>query len=385
MTEKKRLPEQRAFHTFKQPVVSQATSVGRGKREEESREAPVVLQRVVTIPEADPSNAWNTFSERQAEQRKARARPQKYVEVQPRTSTLTGIRASSGRIKAVRRPSRGTAAIPARSGRLARQRSLFWRILSLFAVSTLFILAVNFALTSNAFRVAQVNVEGTRNATLVRAIQQMGMQGENIFLVNIPALRERIEAIPVVSTAELNRQWPNQLVVKINERVPALLWQSVQGSYSIDGQGVVIARMADTPGADQLHIVEDISKPAQGSDQKKAILQPGVHLNQANILFARTIFDRLPSLLGNNAFKLQYDGTIYASTGDGGKGIGGSATYIVESSTGWKAYLGDASDSNSLDNRLTALQQILALAQKRQLKLATIDLRYGLRPVYTLR
>jgi hypothetical protein len=31
------------------------------------------------------------------------------------------------------------------------------------------------------------------------------------------------------------------------------------------------------------------------------------------------------------------------------------------------------------------LQQILALAHKQQLDLATIDLRYGLHPVYTLK
>jgi hypothetical protein len=34
---------------------------------------------------------------------------------------------------------------------------------------------------------------------------------------------------------------------------------------------------------------------------------------------------------------------------------------------------------------LIELQHILALAQEQQLQLATIDLRYGLHPVYTLK
>jgi hypothetical protein len=34
---------------------------------------------------------------------------------------------------------------------------------------------------------------------------------------------------------------------------------------------------------------------------------------------------------------------------------------------------------------LVELQRILTLAQKQQLHLATIDLRFGLRPVYTLK
>ncbi|HCJ36354.1 MAG TPA: hypothetical protein DHV65_18910, partial [Ktedonobacter sp.] len=59
--------------------------------------------------------------------------------------------------------------------------------------------------------------------------------------------------------------------------------------------------------------------------------------------------------------------------------------YVVESKAGWLAYLGGANDANPLGNRLVELKQILALAQREQLNLATIDLRFGLRPVYTLK
>ena len=43
------------------------------------------------------------------------------------------------------------------------------------------------------------------------------------------------------------------------------------------------------------------------------------------------------------------------------------------------------SDANPLGNRLLELQKMLQLAQEQQLKIATIDLRYGLHPVYTLK
>jgi hypothetical protein len=55
------------------------------------------------------------------------------------------------------------------------------------------------------------------------------------------------------------------------------------------------------------------------------------------------------------------------------------------SSNGWLAYLGGADDTNPLGNRLIELQQILSLAQQKHLDLATVDLRFGLRPVYTLK
>jgi hypothetical protein len=65
--------------------------------------------------------------------------------------------------------------------------------------------------------------------------------------------------------------------------------------------------------------------------------------------------------------------------------MGGKGVYIIESKAGWIAYLGGANDANPLHNRLIELQQILALAQREQLNLATIDLRFDLRPVYTIK
>jgi len=267
-----------------------------------------------------------------------------------------------------------------RSGRLGRKRNFFWRLVSVLFIGALIILAVNFSLTSNAFRIAQVDVEGTHNDALIREIQRMGMQGQNVFLVNVAGMTERIDAIPLVASVSLSRQLPNQLVVSIVERTPALLWQTAHGTYSIDGQGVVIAPAAQTAGADHLQTVVNM---ASGSGVQK--LQPGTHLDQAEINFALLLLGRLPQEAGLTTFKLYYDGTIYASDKNLAGGVGSRGSYVVESPDGWKAYLGDATDANPLDNRLLELQQILALAQRQQLNIATIDLRYGLHPVYTLR
>ncbi|MBE3559101.1 MAG: FtsQ-type POTRA domain-containing protein [Ktedonobacteraceae bacterium] len=401
MTERKQLPEQIAFHTYRLPAVSgiardpqsesrdESTQSKRKENKSRLREETVVLQRMVSVPQADPSIAWNAFAERQEQLRRTRAQAKKYVETVPRTYVLTGMRASSGRIKAVNRSVPvHSSPVPARSGRLLKRRSFFWKVLGLFAASVLLILAVSFALTGNAFRIQQVSVSGTQNDALIQRIQHMGMQGQNIFLVDIAALTERIEAIPQVSSASLSRQLPNQLVVQVTERVPLLLWRTTQGTYSVDSQGVVIAAQRDTVGANRLAIVVDLSGQKQSNGkqaQTGAHLQPGMHLNQADILFAKTLFDRLPTIIGTDAFTLQYDGTIYAGSVAGKARGDGGGTYIVESPAGWKAYLGDASDTNPLENKLGELQQILALTQKQRLTLATIDLRYGLRPVYTLK
>ncbi len=394
MTEKKKLPEQTAAHIYRRPVSSRAVNVQKPveKRETARRrqagEAPYTLQRVVTVPRADPSTAWNTFAQRQQEMRRVRSRPRTYIKTAPRTFARTGAWASSGRIKAIRRaqPVYSVSSVPVRSGRTARKRKLLWRLLGAFLVGVLVILGVIFTLTSSTFRIAQVSVTGTHNEALAHAIQGMGMQGQNIFLVNVSALKERIEAFPVVASADVSRQWPNQLVIAVVERTPVLLWQTAQGMYSVDGQGIVIARASQSSEANHLRTVVDISRGGSGQNGNTGqSLQLGMHMNQAEVTFAEVLFGRLPEVVGNNAFKLYYDGTIYASDKDEMGRAGSRGSFIVESPDGWKAYLGDATDANPLDNRLLELQQILALAHKQGLDLATIDLRYGLRPVYTLR
>jgi hypothetical protein len=233
------------------------------------------------------------------------------------------------------------------------------------------IVGVIFALTSPTFRVEQVNVVGTSNAALVNSIEHMGMQGQNVFLLNTAAFSALIAGIPLVASVSVGKQLPNSLTVTIVERTPVLLWQTKQGTYSVDKTGMVIAPVNETSGADSLMTVVDM-RSSRGKAQQA--VHPGVRLNTTDIAFATEVFARLPQVTGIRNFTLRYDNT--------GQGNG---SFTVASSDGWVAYLGGADNANPLDNRLIELKQILVLAQQQQLNLATIDLRFGLRPVYTLK
>jgi hypothetical protein len=244
-------------------------------------------------------------------------------------------------------------------------------LLSIFAIGIVLLLAINFVFASNALRIEQVHIVGIHNHALMQNIQRMGMQGQNIFLINIAALTKQMQAYPLVASATLSKQWPNQITVTIVERTPVLLWQTKQETYSVDGQGEVIAASSETTGVDHTTTVVDTR-----SEGKTSSIHPGSRLNAADIAFAHDVFTHLPQLTGITMFKLRYNEATSAS---------GDATYTVESPEGWLAYLGGAQDPNPLENRLIELQQVLALVQKQQLHLASIDVRYGLRPVYTLK
>jgi hypothetical protein len=261
-------------------------------------------------------------------------------------------------------------------------------MLSFFCIAAALLIAASFALSSNAFRIEQVNVVGTHSIALTDAIQRMGMQGQNIFLLDVEALTQRIDALPLVASVRLDKQWPNQLTVTVVERKPVLLWQTKNGTYGVDNQGMVIAEASGMTGTNHLNTVIAIGNQQPGQRGKAgAQLHPGSHLKPTDISFAMQVFTSLPRLVGISAFQLHYDATIY--TASAGSTISpaadGSGSFIIESPEGWIAYLGGASDANPLENRLIELQQILTIAQQQQLSLATIDLRYGLYPVYTLK
>jgi hypothetical protein len=139
-------------------------------------------------------------------------------------------------------------------------------------------------------------------------------------------------------------------------------------------------------------VVAEMNNSAKNKGQGSTIvsrtgqsLKTGMHLDAAEISFALAVFKSLPQVTGINTFKLRYDGTMYPDTTSGPWTPGSRGSYVVESPDGWIAYLGNAADANPLENRLIELQQILQLTQKQGQHLATIDVRYGLHPVYTLK
>lgn len=349
--------------------------------------------RMVSMPEAVKPKAWDSYVQRRDRLYEARSRGRQQDEVVPRRLAQTGtsIAGSQARYarKSLPRKGRGlslpgSTPVPVRSGQFQRRRGLLWKIIGLFTGLTLLALACAYALTGPAFRVEQVSVVGTHNDALAQQIQQMGMQGQNIFLIDVTGLTDRIDALPQVASVNLQKQWPNQLVITVQQRVPALLWQTSYGTFSVDGQGVVIASTIsrEGTGASQLMTVKDLATYNKGGKATARHIQPGDHLNAADIAFAAQVFRTLPALTGIKTFTLLYDNTA-ANERQGETASAGA--FIVESQAGWVAYLGGSGDANPLYNRLVELQQILLLARQQQLNLATVDVRYGLRPVYTLK
>src|SRR5579859_581917 len=334
MTKKKKLPEQRVAHNYwavtekdptplakpsnddsratnrvqqQQDRLEQRWHQEEGRRLRESVGTPISLQRVVTVPPRDPFYAGSAFVERQ---RRRRERAQSsgssngqapYV---ARTLAQTGSRALSGRAPIASRPlPPHQSPVPTRSGQHKPKRNRFWRFLGILILIVSTIMLSTFVLNNEGFRIKQVRVIGTHNDVLIQRIQKMGMQGQNIFLLNVTGLLTKIDAQPEVDTADLSKQWPNQVIVSIKERVPVLLWQTAQGTFNVDSQGMVIAPAGNSNGANHLSVVIDMSQQEQNTKTGKSetVVRPGMWINQSDITFAAAVLKQLPLVTGEPA------------------------------------------------------------------------------------
>ena len=360
-----------AYRDYRSASVSRRASASERRREIIMSNVGEIRQRRRTVSTPDLIEQPATWAERNARRARPTAPRTARRQVQ-RTLARTGMAAPEGPVRTVKPLPRSYTPIPVRSGEQRRRRTFWRRFLTLFALVALALGALGFSLFSPTFYIGRVTVKGTSNAALVHTIQHMGMLGQNIFLIDIAGFTSRVDAMPLIASANIEKAWPNALTVSVVERQPVLLWQTPRGTYSVDSQGVVIGLASETAGTAHLMTVVDIR-----SKEVIQRVQPGTQLNAGDIAFARQVFAQLPSVAGISAFTLRYDAGSNQSTGNG--------SFVVQSPQGWLAYLGSADDANPLDNRLVELQQILGRAQQQQLTLATIDLRYGLRPVFTVK
>ncbi|HEV2582313.1 MAG TPA: FtsQ-type POTRA domain-containing protein, partial [Ktedonobacteraceae bacterium] len=253
-----KLPEQIAFDYTKQHESSssrRARAGGRGRSNVNGEQSGEIRRRRVQPhqEEVPPSS----YAERRSRYHRPQGQQYTVKRTGQRRFDQTGIAAPEGLTRAPRSLPPMRTPIPPRSSR-TRKRGWLRRFLGFFSVLVLAIAAISFALFSPNFRVRGVAVMGTTNPTLIHEIGQMNMVGQNIFLLNVASLTDQIDALPPIEAADVQKAWPDQLVITVVERLPVILWQTPQQTYSVDSHGVVIALAGNSSGAEHLMTIVDM-------------------------------------------------------------------------------------------------------------------------------
>lgn len=89
--------------------------------------------------------------------------------------------------------------------------------------------------------VRQIVAEGRSETDQADLLEAIGVRiGDPLLGVDMDAVKARVEELPWVERAEVVRQLPDTLLVRLGERRPVALWQSNGRHWPIDGRGDVI-------------------------------------------------------------------------------------------------------------------------------------------------
>jgi cell division protein FtsQ len=95
------------------------------------------------------------------------------------------------------------------------------------------------------FGISEVHLAGNRRVPPESILAALGFgPGQSIFDADIRAARVRLEKLDWVASAEVQRRYPDDISVRIVEKLPFALWQSPAGFFVVERNGNVITAKA---------------------------------------------------------------------------------------------------------------------------------------------
>jgi len=113
-----------------------------------------------------------------------------------------------------------------------------WRLLSGMITAAL-LLAMVFLLSSDAFRVGQVEVSGIQRLNQVEISRAIAVTGKPVFLINPDQIIRDLQlTFPGLSDIEVKVNWPARVEITLQERAPVLAWNWDGHVRWVDQKGV---------------------------------------------------------------------------------------------------------------------------------------------------
>ena len=201
------------------------------------------------------------------------------------------------------------------------------------------------------FRVTTITVEGNQRVPTDTVVGAADMLGASMFTANLAAAQKELYQLPLVNSVRVEREWPHNLKIVIEERKAWGTWEQGGVQYTIDRSGVVLGVGAAPDNAPSIVSSEPGSR------------RQGDHVDYQAVDAAAEIYEKLPRQLGTTVKQVAFIA---------GKGV------QVTTANDQTALLGD---SSSIAYKLSVWAAMAQQAHAQRINYTTIDLRYGNRPV----
>ena len=122
---------------------------------------------------------------------------------------------------------------------------MYWRLVTGF-----FILVYDLATQCDYFAARQMSIEGTQRLTPETVARQAGIRmGDNILAINLSLVRKRLLAHPWIAEAEVRREIPSRLIIRVKEH-QALAMVDFGQKFLINRQGQIFKAWDPSDPAD---------------------------------------------------------------------------------------------------------------------------------------
>jgi len=132
-----------------------------------------------------------------------------------------------------------------RSGNILREvfNALLLLIL-IFTVTMTMIFGYNYTISSPYFLIKETTVRGCRELTEKDVLSLAAIKpAQNILAANIDTIAGRISTNPWVKDVSIGREFPDRLVIEVQERTPVALIRRDNNFYLVDIEGVVFKKL----------------------------------------------------------------------------------------------------------------------------------------------
>ncbi|MDZ7729325.1 MAG: FtsQ-type POTRA domain-containing protein [Dehalococcoidia bacterium] len=204
---------------------------------------------------------------------------------------------------------------------------------------------------SPLFEVSHVEVRGNARIEAATIVERSDLLGEHLATADLGEAQRSIYAIPLLSSVEVERKWPDRVVVTVEERQPWGTWEQGGVGYTIDREGVVIGTTPPPEGSPVIVSSQEGSR------------ELGDRVDYQAVDAAAEIYEELPRELGTTVTEVAFVS---------GEGV------QVTTGAGDVAMLGD---SGGISYKLAVWAAVAEQARQEGIGYSVIDLRYGNRPV----
>ena len=244
-------------------------------------------------------------------------------------------------------------------------------------------------LTSPAWTVQKIVVQGTHDPALIGEIGALHVTGCNVFRCDLASIERQVSALPAVSHATVSVIYPNRLNIQVSERTPALVMRDGNVLVSIASDGTVLSVDSGAVPAALAHLpvlaFTGTSLPGGAS------VHPGNHIPALIVAGASQLRSALGSIPPSQWSLTYISGTGFVASAPGQPTVTFGTLDDIASTAGTSGSPAQlASDPttaqviNGIDFQAQELRGILALLGSRHQHATTIDLRWGAHPYYRL-